>query len=168
VRDADTGLVRFGARDYDAETGRWSAKDPIMFKGGNTNLYGYTLNDPINFMDPAGLEPIYGNYCGRGNNPGTEPVDDLDRACKEHDDCYDKNGVSSDSISATDILRNPGLGNECPQDTCDDALCAAARDFNTSGWDEGFRSGVEQLFCDPETAPPESPFPPNITLPPSF
>jgi RHS repeat-associated protein len=27
--DPDTGLVRFGARDYDAETGRWTAKDPI-------------------------------------------------------------------------------------------------------------------------------------------
>jgi RHS repeat-associated protein len=27
--DADTGLVRFGARDYDAYTGRWTAKDPI-------------------------------------------------------------------------------------------------------------------------------------------
>jgi uncharacterized protein RhaS with RHS repeats len=27
--DRDTGLVRFGARDYDPETGRWTAKDPI-------------------------------------------------------------------------------------------------------------------------------------------
>jgi RHS repeat-associated protein len=28
------GLVRFGARDYDASTGRWTAKDPIRFDGG--------------------------------------------------------------------------------------------------------------------------------------
>ncbi|MCZ7625927.1 MAG: RHS repeat-associated core domain-containing protein [Candidatus Methylomirabilis sp.] len=35
--DPDTGLVRFGARDYDAGTGRWTAKDPIRFKGGDTN-----------------------------------------------------------------------------------------------------------------------------------
>ncbi|MBK6514678.1 MAG: hypothetical protein IPG04_11280 [Polyangiaceae bacterium] len=32
--DPDTGLVRFGARDYDAETGRWTAKDPIRFGVG--------------------------------------------------------------------------------------------------------------------------------------
>lgn len=27
--DADTGLVRFGARDCDAEAGRWTSKDPV-------------------------------------------------------------------------------------------------------------------------------------------
>jgi RHS repeat-associated protein len=53
--DRDTRLVRFGARDYDAETGRWTAKDPILFAGGDTNLYGYVLNDPINFVDPNAL-----------------------------------------------------------------------------------------------------------------
>ena len=32
--DADTGLVRFGARDFDAVTGRWVLKDPSRFAGG--------------------------------------------------------------------------------------------------------------------------------------
>ncbi|MGH8538646.1 MAG: RHS repeat-associated core domain-containing protein, partial [Gammaproteobacteria bacterium] len=52
--DRDTKLVRFGARDYDPETGRWTAKDPIRFAGGNTNLYGYVVNDPVNFIDLTG------------------------------------------------------------------------------------------------------------------
>lgn len=52
--DTDTKLVRFGARDYDPETGRWTSKDPILFAGGDTNLYGYVLNDPVNFVDPSG------------------------------------------------------------------------------------------------------------------
>jgi RHS repeat-associated protein len=50
--DSDTKLVRFGARDYDAETGRWTAKDPIGFRGGDPNLYGYVVNDPVNLIDP--------------------------------------------------------------------------------------------------------------------
>ena len=54
IYDHQTGLVRFGARDYDPETGRWTAKDPIGFAGGDTNLYGYVLADPVNFLDPSG------------------------------------------------------------------------------------------------------------------
>jgi RHS repeat-associated protein len=53
--DKDTKLVRFGARDYDPETGRWTAKDPIRFAGGDVNLYGYVLNDPVNGVDAWGL-----------------------------------------------------------------------------------------------------------------
>jgi RHS repeat-associated protein len=54
--DTQTGLTRFGARDYDAQVGRWTAKDPIKFKGGDTNLFGYIVNDPINFIDLSGLQ----------------------------------------------------------------------------------------------------------------
>ena len=55
--DPDTGLVRFGYRDYDPDVGRWTAKDPILFAGGDTDLYGYVLNDPINWVDPDGRIP---------------------------------------------------------------------------------------------------------------
>ncbi|GBC59934.1 hypothetical protein DENIS_0876 [Desulfonema ishimotonii] len=63
LHDADTGLVRFGYRDYDPDTGRWTAKDPILFAGGDTDLYGYVLNDPVNWIDSDGLAPkdkLYG------------------------------------------------------------------------------------------------------------
>jgi len=53
--DHDTGLVRFGARDYDPQTGRWTTKDPIGFGGGQANLYAYSYNDPVNNIDPSGL-----------------------------------------------------------------------------------------------------------------
>ncbi|MBC8432063.1 MAG: tandem-95 repeat protein, partial [Desulfobacterales bacterium] len=55
LHDRDTGLVRFGYRDYDPDTGRWTAKDPIFFAGGDSDLYGYCLNNPINITDPLGL-----------------------------------------------------------------------------------------------------------------
>ena len=55
IYDNDTKLVRFGARDYDAITGKWTAKDPVLFNGGDTNLLNYTLADPVNWIDPLGL-----------------------------------------------------------------------------------------------------------------
>jgi RHS repeat-associated protein len=58
LHDRDTGLVRFGYRDYDPETGRWTAKDPILFAGGDLDLYGYCLNDPVNNFDFEGLDTI--------------------------------------------------------------------------------------------------------------
>jgi RHS repeat-associated protein len=51
LHDLHTGLVRFGARDYNPAVGRWTAKDPILFSGRDTNLYGYALNDPVNAVD---------------------------------------------------------------------------------------------------------------------
>ena len=57
LHDPDTQLTRFGARDYDAETGRWTAKDPILFDGGDSNLYGYVLQDPVNLIDRNGKNP---------------------------------------------------------------------------------------------------------------
>ncbi len=55
LHDRDTGLVRFGLRDYDPDVGRWTAKDPLLFAGGDTDLFGYCLNDPVNLVDPRGL-----------------------------------------------------------------------------------------------------------------
>jgi RHS repeat-associated protein len=67
--DRDTKLVRFGARDYEAETGRWMAKDPILFGGGDTNLFGYILDDPLNSRDVFGLSD--GGVVITINDPGS-------------------------------------------------------------------------------------------------
>jgi RHS repeat-associated protein len=62
--DRQTGLVHFGAREYDPETGRWTSKDPIGFGGGDPNLYGYVFGDPVNGIDPLGLFCDGGFTCG--------------------------------------------------------------------------------------------------------
>jgi RHS repeat-associated protein len=62
--DADTGLAHFGARDYDPVTGRWTTRDPMGFAGGDTNLYGYVLQDPVNLEDGLGLYWQYSQSTG--------------------------------------------------------------------------------------------------------
>ena len=62
LKDPYTGFVRFGARDYNPVVGRWTAKDPIRFAGGDTDLYGYVLDDPINLVDPGGLDSAVLNF----------------------------------------------------------------------------------------------------------
>jgi RHS repeat-associated protein len=52
--DAETGLVRFGARDYDPRVGRWTARDPVRFEGGR-NGYIYLSASPLLGRDPSGL-----------------------------------------------------------------------------------------------------------------
>jgi RHS repeat-associated protein len=63
--DQHTKLTRFGVRDYDAEVGRWTAKDPLGFAARDSNLYGYVLNDPVNFVDPDGkFAQLIGGFAG--------------------------------------------------------------------------------------------------------
>ena len=52
--DADAGLYYYRARWYDPDVGRFLARDPIGFAGGDIDLYGYCLNDPVSLVDPEG------------------------------------------------------------------------------------------------------------------
>ncbi len=54
--DRDTRLTKLGARDYDAITGRFTTKDPLGIGAGDLNLYRYAKNDPVNWVDPTGLD----------------------------------------------------------------------------------------------------------------
>jgi RHS repeat-associated protein len=78
LSDRDTGLIRFGARDYDPETGRWISKDPIGFLGQSTNLYSYVLNDPVNWVDPWGEAHLGPGHIDLSINP-KKPHEFLDR-----------------------------------------------------------------------------------------
>jgi RHS repeat-associated protein len=72
LHDRDTGLVRFGYRDYSPELRRFVAKDPIDFAGGDTNLYAYVMNDPVNWIDPEGLRWWAG--AGKVRNKSSYPI----------------------------------------------------------------------------------------------
>ncbi|MEK6280582.1 MAG: RHS repeat-associated core domain-containing protein [Acidobacteriota bacterium] len=68
--DSETGLHLLTHRYYDPSAGRFLTRDPISYVGG-VNLYSYTANNPVNFMDPTGLDiaviengPTQGNPFG--------------------------------------------------------------------------------------------------------
>jgi RHS repeat-associated protein len=81
LHDPATGLIRFGARDYDPHTSRWTAKDPIPFGGLDVNLYAYVRGDPINLIDSRGDSPLDIEIC---------PSLDEDGCCVELKACVEE------------------------------------------------------------------------------
>jgi RHS repeat-associated protein len=60
-RDTETGNDNFGARYYPNNLGRFLTPDPLMASGRASNpqtwnRYAYTLNNPLRFIDPNGLQ----------------------------------------------------------------------------------------------------------------
>ena len=54
--DVENGLYFYRARYYDAMSGRFLSTDPLGFSAGDSNLYRYVFNNPINLTDPLGLQ----------------------------------------------------------------------------------------------------------------
>src|SRR5579884_3161650 len=68
-RDPESGLDNFGARYDSSSLGRFMSPNPI---GGRPafpqswNGYSYVLNNPLNAVDPLGLDCVYLNNAGNG------------------------------------------------------------------------------------------------------
>ena len=56
--DPETGLYNYRTRLYDPNIGQFIGQDSIGFAGGDSNLYRYVVNNPVNFTDPYG-EDLY-------------------------------------------------------------------------------------------------------------
>jgi len=71
LADRHTGLVRFGFRDYDPRTGRFTAPDPLGDTGGDHDPYDYCVDDPVSAFDPLGLigEAIIGQGWDESKHP---------------------------------------------------------------------------------------------------
>ena len=109
--DAETGLHYNRYRYYDPSIGRYISADPIGQAGG-VNLYTYVLNDPVNWMDPFGLDRLisprpggpggpvitFNNDDPNGASPN-QPVTDATAAMVES--AVVNSGVSSVNINST-------------------------------------------------------------------
>ncbi|WP_394699258.1 RHS repeat-associated core domain-containing protein [uncultured Desulfobacter sp.] len=114
MADPDHELIRFGARDYQPSTGRWTAKDPILFNGG-LNLYEYAESAPVNLVDRNGLKrddveaPRPANVAGvHGRSVQPLPMSLL--AGKVRDD----GSVNGDVIAKRDIDEEEGTHSDEP------------------------------------------------------
>jgi RHS repeat-associated protein len=95
--DSRSGLYYFGERYYDPEVGRWLTPDPLGFVDG-LNLYTYVNNNPVNMVDPYGLDEVSLGLPGSmglplgagcvGGERASITQQDLDEAKKEGYDVY--------------------------------------------------------------------------------
>ena len=68
-REMDTNdLYYYRARYYDPFVGRFLSLDPIRLESGDFNFYRYVKNDPINFIDPSGLNSCECMIINKANN----------------------------------------------------------------------------------------------------
>jgi RHS repeat-associated protein len=146
LEDMSTGFVRFGFRDHDPETGRWTTRDPILFEGGQFNLYTYVNNDPINLRDPIGLfSASVSAYAGIGAGV--------------------KLSVTRNGISWCGEL-GAGIGADVDVRPFDDALDptgASTKIFGEIGFDPLFSLGGELRLCQDGS----SSFTPQVNIGPA-
>lgn len=87
---------------YDPSTQRWINRDPVgepgfrvlarptaRSGGDGPNSYAFVKNDPLSHIDPHGLLLgwAYGNWCGYSQSGPQDPIDAVDNACMNHDNC---------------------------------------------------------------------------------
>jgi RHS repeat-associated protein len=106
-------MLLLGVRYYWPKYGRFTPWDPVH----DENFYEYVGNSPADQSDPTGFGPLYGRYCGPQNKPGIgKPVDELDKCCKTHDDCFARHRCTA---------ANQAFYRDCWR--CNALLCACAR-----------------------------------------
>ena len=95
----DTGLLYYGARYYNAETGRFITADTVKGIAGSLqsqNLYVYVQNNPMRFIDPTGNQRV-----------NSEVINEAYDCTTFVRGAYGQYGSSkSGGIEADDVIRN--------------------------------------------------------------
>lgn len=97
-----TGLYDFGYRDYSPSSASFTSSDPVR---DGTNWFSYCHSDPLNFIDPTGLEnvPIFSTY---KMNEGEWKEDELYGTICKFDEKGNKINIIGRMGCAIDLLAN--------------------------------------------------------------
>lgn len=82
--DPETGLYYYRARYYDPVHGRFLQRDPLGYVDG-LNLYAYVENNPVNRVDPSGLD--WWEWIPIVSTIGHALADPEGRDCKDYASC---------------------------------------------------------------------------------
>jgi RHS repeat-associated protein len=156
--DEDTRLIRFGARDYDPEVGRWVSKDPILFAAGQGNLYVYVGNDPVNLRDASGLDVEVGDVLQALDAAQTVAASVAVGALVSAAVMVDLPGAAAGAVSGASSGLTSGGGAEAAlRGALAGAIVGAANPFGVTAMGAGGRALLsnflgqagENLFNDP-------------------
>lgn len=165
-------MYYYRARHYNPTLRGFISEDPIGLAAG-LNFYAYVQNDPVNFVDPMGLDdtkwygdgrttldgPRNGNWGGKnwsgGHNPSNYggyagvlmPTDSADAMYMQHDQCYRRCDLKHNFPSNT--CKEDQILNECKKD-CNKTLVGSLRRLprNPAKWDYPPRAGTEEDSSD--------------------
>jgi RHS repeat-associated protein len=148
--DPQTRLVRFGARDYDAQLGRWMGKDPLLFWGSTESLFEYAASSPLTLRDPRG-EDFRDLFCELGYGGKLE-------CCVYYGDKCAKSGIPCGNKERAEQK-------QCASGDLEDEQCYQSC-FSCKAFNECF---LKKKYCQKyfrECPPLGFPWPPIGTWPP--
>jgi RHS repeat-associated protein len=107
-RDEESGLYYYGARYYNAWTGRFVSVDPKSSSAPHLSPYHYTSNNPINRIDPDGMqdEPSGGGEQGNNATPQNTQVHSVQKG-ETLSGIAEQYGTSVDSLAQANNISNP-------------------------------------------------------------
>ncbi len=109
--DLGFDLYDYGARMYDPQIGRWNRIDPMIEFHFDYTPYAYVYNNPINFIDPFGLDSVKVVVNETTGEIELEALDEIEEVVvtpdENNDDDNDDNNDDSNEEESEQDSKNP-------------------------------------------------------------